>query len=596
NEGQFDGSQGVRIVAEAEGYAPADVQLVVTDMGIGTPEPQLSGATVYLDANDNQQLDSGELTTIADATGRYEFQLVPAGSYHVRAIGQPSEQPALVTFDELSRWDYVLSGTAQMTADTELGQVLAASGTSGDFVTATGADELSLGTSSVRSVSLWVNPAETTTRQLIYEEGDADQGLNVYIENGDLYIGGWNLNAGQSNWSGNWVHTPISAGAWHHVALTLSGTKFVGPDVLFGYLDGVEFERTSGSQLWNRSDEFAVIGPNSSTRFASGTTVSNSAGEYPLNGQVSRLAVSNEFWSAAQVLAQAMSFAALNSPPTFTLNIIIDTVAEDATWSAGTTLAEIAIVDDNLSPNEISVVALSGADAGQFQVVDAGGTLELQWTGSTLLDHEAQSSYSVTIIVDELGVGAEPDAVQTFVLNVTDVNEPPSVSFSPANDLIDENTETSSAVFIADIMVVDDALGTSTISLSGTDAASFSISGTPQSGYQLLLNAGVTLNATAKPTYDVSVSVDDPSIGATPDDSADFMLTVFGNAAPTIALTQALTDIDEDEPLTPQVKVADIVITDDLAGDNVLSLSGDDAGLFEILGNIPSAALYLRSD
>ncbi|MCA9168517.1 MAG: cadherin domain-containing protein [Planctomycetales bacterium] len=324
--------------------------------------------------------------------------------------------------------------------------------------------------------------------------------------------------------------------------------------------------------------------------------MSNSAGEYPLNGEVARLEVSNEFWSAAQVLAQAESFAALNSPPTFALNIISDVVAEDIALPVGSTLAEITIVDDNLLSDEISVVTLSGADAGQFQVVDVNGTLKLQWAGSTTLDFETQSSYSVIIIIDEAGVGAEPDAVQTFVLTVTDVNEPPSVSFNPASGSIDENTDTSAAVFIADIVVDDDALGTNTISLSGTDAGSFSIGGTPQSGYQILLNAGVTLEATTKPTYDVSVSVDDSTIGSGPESTANFTLTVFGNAAPTIALTQVLTEIHEDALFTPQIKVADIVITDDLAGDNVLSLSGDDAGLFEILGSIPSAGLYLRTD
>lgn len=47
-------------------------------------ESGISGATIYIDANNNGVLDPGELTTATDTDGRYLFQLDP-GSYTVRA-------------------------------------------------------------------------------------------------------------------------------------------------------------------------------------------------------------------------------------------------------------------------------------------------------------------------------------------------------------------------------------------------------------------------------------------------------------------------------------------------------------------------------
>jgi VCBS repeat-containing protein len=49
-----------------------------------TGETAIAGATVFLDANNNGILDSGEISTLTDVNGRYLFQVAP-GSYTVRA-------------------------------------------------------------------------------------------------------------------------------------------------------------------------------------------------------------------------------------------------------------------------------------------------------------------------------------------------------------------------------------------------------------------------------------------------------------------------------------------------------------------------------
>ena len=67
-------------------------------------------------------------------------------------------------------------------------------------------------------------------------------------------------------------------------------------------------------------------------------------------------------------------------------------------------------------------------------------------------------------------------------------------------------------VKVADISITDDGLGTNNLTLSGSDAASFQVIGSA-----LFLKAGTPLNAATKPTYHVTVSVDDPSVGASPE-------------------------------------------------------------------------------
>jgi hypothetical protein len=90
-------------------------------------------------------------------------------------------------------------------------------------------------------------------------------------------------------------------------------------------------------------------------------------------------------------------------------------------------------------------------------------------------------------------------------LSVADVNEEASaVVLDNLVTTLDENTDTSARIKIADIVVTDDALGTNALTLSGADAALFEIDGT-----ELYLRAGTTLNFEGDPSFDVTVEVAD---------------------------------------------------------------------------------------
>jgi uncharacterized protein YjiK len=113
---------------------------------------------------------------------------------------------------------------------------------------------------------------------------------------------------------------------------------------------------------------------------------------------------------------------------------------------------------------------------------------------------------------------------------------PTAVSLKGAVVSLPENTSTANPVKLADIFVADDGIGDNVLSVSGPDASSFQIMGTA-----LFLKAGTALSAAAKSSYTVNVNVDDPTVGATPDASAPYTLTITSGASGpiTLAVTEA---------------------------------------------------------
>ncbi|MBO0721915.1 MAG: SdiA-regulated domain-containing protein, partial [Blastocatellia bacterium] len=135
-------------------------------------------------------------------------------------------------------------------------------------------------------------------------------------------------------------------------------------------------------------------------------------------------------------------------------------------------------------------------------------------------------------VVSENG-GGDSDHPQLWVYaHSTAPNQAPTaVTLSNAVNSIPENTSTASPVKLANIIVTDDGLGPNHLTVSGTDAGFFQIIGTA-----LYLRAGTPLSSTAKPSYKVAVNVDDPTVGGTPDATANYSLTVTAATSGTSSL------------------------------------------------------------
>ncbi|MCM2372825.1 DUF4347 domain-containing protein [Aporhodopirellula aestuarii] len=277
------------------------------------------------------------------------------------------------------------------------------------------------------------------------------------------------------------------------------------------------------------------------------------------------------------VFARQYGTAGVNSAPTVTLTNQLASLAEDADTGSSIKIADIVITDDGNGTNELS---LTGDDAAMFEIV--GGN-ELHLKAGATLDYETNPSLDVTVRVDDSQIGVTFDDSDSLAVAISDVNEAPTVALSNPVTTLSEDADTSSgSTKVADITVTDDAMGTNVLSLTGDDAAMFEIVG----GNELHLKAGVTLDFEANPSLDVNVEVDDTDLGATFEDSDSLAITISNvNEAPTVTLTPVVATLAEDADTTSAIVVATITVNDDALGTNSLSLSGDDAGLFEIVGS-----------
>ncbi len=178
----------------------------------------------------------------------------------------------------------------------------------------------------------------------------------------------------------------------------------------------------------------------------------------------------------------------------------------------------VADVDGVDRTNHTFALVAGEGDSNNHQFEFDGRNLQIK--SGTAIDYEANHQYSVRIrATDVNGVVLE----SAFVIQVVDVNEPPTVTLNPRLMGIMDHVVLATRTEVALVRVDDDALGEAILSLSGDDADLFEI----ENG-ALYLKAGANLAAAINPLLQVTISVDDPSIGTTPDDSASFSLPVLG--------------------------------------------------------------------
>ena len=140
-----------------------------------------------------------------------------------------------------------------------------------------------------------------------------------------------------------------------------------------------------------------------------------------------------------------------------------------------------------------------------------------------------------------------------------------------------------------------DVLGTVVVTGSNS-IVGFAITGGNDDGYFAIDSSGqITLTAvgaaaadandyeTTPNSFTLTVTATD-SAGNTSTGGTITLAVNDVNEAPAVALSQTTTSLSELIDTAIRIKVADIVVSDDALGTNTLSLSGDDASLFEIIG------------
>jgi hypothetical protein len=240
-------------------------------------------------------------------------------------------------------------------------------------------------------------------------------------------------------------------------------------------------------------------------------------------------------------------------------NITVQATSADSSTNTETFTINVTDVDENSSPTNLTLINASinenvtvGTSVGTFSTTDsdadntlftyslvtgAGDTNNASFAidGSTLKinvapDYETQSSYSIWVKTTDLdGLSYEKE----LAITITDVNEAPTaVTLENAVTTLAEDADTTTPVKVADIAITDDAPGDETITLSGEDASLFEVIGT-----ELFLKAGTVLDFETNSQLDVTVEVDDVSVGTTPDVTTTLAITI-----PKTQLKDNLTD------------------------------------------------------
>ncbi len=140
------------------------------------------------------------------------------------------------------------------------------------------------------------NTTNVTDRQVLYEQGGATRGINVYIRSGNLHISSWNRNndGAGSPWNNgtnvSTVSTAVSANTEYIVTLELSGNAGVS-GTLTGYLNGTSFGSVSSvGLLFSDTDGIEFGGTDGTTQYDDGI---NASAAY-FRGEISELIYCNE--------------------------------------------------------------------------------------------------------------------------------------------------------------------------------------------------------------------------------------------------------------------------------------------------------------
>jgi VCBS repeat-containing protein len=214
------------------------------------------------------------------------------------------------------------------------------------------------------------------------------------------------------------------------------------------------------------------------------------------------------------VATVTITITPVNESPTVALVNQTSRLSENTDTSARIKVADIVISDDATGTNALSLL---GADAALFEIV---GT-ELYLKAGASLDFETQPALNVIVAVNDATLPPAPNDTEAMSIGLTDVNEAPGVLLLNPKTTLPQEANTSSPIKVAEIVIVDDALGSNDLSLSGADAALFEIHGTG-----LYLRAGVSLNSDAISELDVTVVVSDSSVGGGFSDRADMRIAI----------------------------------------------------------------------
>ena len=250
---------------------------------------------------------------------------------------------------------------------------------------------------------------------------------------------------------------------------------------------------------------------------------------------------------------------------------------------AATVVLDVNATDADL-PAQTLTYTLSGPDAAVFAINSATG--EITFLASpdydNPLDQGADNVYNVTVNVTDNGAPTQSTS-QDLAITVTPLNDSVPVITSDASASVNENTPASTVVLDVNATDADVPAQTLTYSLSGIDAALFSIdSATGEIRFLSSPDFENPLDDGVNNVYNVTVTVTDSgtSTSSTTQDLT-IIVTAVNDNTPVIT-SPATASVAENTPISTVVLNVDASDTDIPPQTLTYSLSGPDAALFAI--------------
>lgn len=207
-------------VSDGNGGTSSTTTTVQVDPPPSLSPDEISGLSLWLDGADPTSLQD------TDGDGALNRWVDNSGEGHDVAAPSASQQPGLVDGANFDGADDVLA--------------------IGD------APDLNLAATSAEKTLTMVFTTDTdvTTRQVLYEQGGVDRGLNLYIENGQVFVGGHNLN--ETPWGPTHVSGTVAPDVVNSVILNFNAVA----GTISGTLNGISLGNADGVDLLHahRSD------------------------------------------------------------------------------------------------------------------------------------------------------------------------------------------------------------------------------------------------------------------------------------------------------------------------------------------------------
>jgi len=361
--------------------------------------------------------------------------------------------------------------------------------------------------------------SDVTSRQVLYEQGGQNRGLNFYIDNGEIYLGGWNLP--EDVWGPSFAKAAISANTTYVATFVFDQPA----GTVEGFIDGVSIGSVAGASFLNAHAQDIGIGAiNESARFH----------DDPLEG----ILTFPDFFFFQGLFGE---FVYYNRALTSGEQSGVENYLQNRWQGSANNLPDA--VDDNAATDEdtpatISVLANdSDSDNGPLsvQAVDTSGTVGTVTNNGSDVDYDPNGQF------ESLAVGET--ATDTFKYTVTDGQggtdtATVTVTISGVNDdptAVGDNvdsTDATSSFTTADVLVNDSDLDTSdTLSISDLDT-----SGT----------AGlVTNNSDGTFGYDPNGVFESLAVGETATDSFKYTVTDGQGGTDTATVTVTISGVNE---------------------------------------------------